>query len=1182
LILAKTFNSKFFYIFFFFICQILSAQEVTKTRWQIDSLIVINSENFEYRFPARHILQKQSLRIRKNNISLNEIRDYKFSSAKVIQFYPIPKIGDSLFISYRRLPVNLKENYALFKKDTLQVQGTDSTSKELKQVRVLQAEFKNPFEDFGSGLQKSGSIMRGVNIGTNRDLTLNSGLNLELSGQLSEDIEIVAALTDESTPIQPEGNTQTLDEVDQVFIQFKSPFVEGTVGDLNLKYQNTRFGNLSRKLQGVSLLGKYNNQFAGVTVATTRGFFNRVVFIGQEGNQGPYQLTGKNGEREIIVLAGTERVWINGQRLLRGESNDYIIEYANGQLTFTNNRLVTSESRIEIDFEYFPAIQKYSRSALSGLFGGALFENKFNYKVSFYQEKDNIDNAVGQEDDLTKEEKNILKLAGDDFQKASVPGEKFVGENNGSYSKKDTISNDSTFSIFEYKGAGFGDYSVTFTFVGKGLGDYVRDRLGQYRWVGENSAGSKKGEYMPIKLIPLPQTHQLTDFFMEWKPTQNISLSSEYAISNLDRNSSSKIQDSDNPGNAFSIDAKANKLKPNVFGLKIGEMDFGLNSRIIDKNFQSVDRFNSPDFQRYWNVLQESSVNNEEKSVQFNTAYRPFPGLGVGFSLGNLDRDNFKSTRYSSTINFNRTNWFKSDFRFESVTSELSEINLNNRWRRFSGNVLKDVWKFQPQFLYQFENRRNDQSSILSGFRFDDFGLRLGLIKWQYFSGFVQTNQRNYQVYDTENDGSLVSQSVTNTNRLLLELQNVKETTASLEIIQRRKNYSARFEEVKSDSLKLVFADAAVQDTVWQDRKTNLAELRLSHSRWKKAVSANLQYRISTEQTALREKVYIPVSQGRGNFRFDEDLEEYVPDPDGDFVLFILPSGKFEPVTKLESALRLNYDPSRFWRKPKGGWQSLLSNISGSSYFRLEEETQEKDLAAIYLLDLSKFQQGKTLRGSLVYDQDIYLMKRNRKLNFRLQYRYRDDLFNQFLDEGENEDRKTIERGFRTDWKISSLVKSQSEIRQKTTKRESKASTTRNREIEALFLSEKIFYRPFDHWEFRFITEYGQEENKAPTYPIDLWFAVGKIQGNYVVAGKGRITADFEYQVVKPTSNPQDLVVPFEMARGKKEGISKKWQLRAEYTVSKNILFTFLYNARDEAGFDEVIQTGQAEVRAFF
>jgi len=120
------------------------------------------------------------------------------------------------------------------------------------------------------------------------------------------------------------------------------------------------------------------------------------------------------------------------------------------------------------------------------------------------------------------------------------------------------------------------------------------------------------------------------------------------------------------------------------------------------------------------------------------------------------------------------------------------------------------------------------------------------------------------------------------------------------------------------------------------------------------------------------------------------------------------------------------------------------------------------------------------------------------------------------------------------------------------------------------------------HWEFQLTGEYGNEENRAASNPLELWFAVGKLQANYIVAGSGRVTADYEQQVVKTVANPEEVTIPFEMAKGKKEGLSKKWQLRAEYTVSKNILFTLLYRGRDDAGLDEIIHTGQAEVRAFF
>jgi hypothetical protein len=68
--------------------------------------------------------------------------------------------------------------------------------------------------------------------------------------------------------------------------------------------------------------------------------------------QGPYRLTGRNNERAIIIVPGSERVYIDGIEMVRGETNDYTIEYGNGEVFFTAQRLITSASRIVVDFEY--------------------------------------------------------------------------------------------------------------------------------------------------------------------------------------------------------------------------------------------------------------------------------------------------------------------------------------------------------------------------------------------------------------------------------------------------------------------------------------------------------------------------------------------------------------------------------------------------------------------------------------------------------------------------------------------------------------------------------------------------------------------------------------------------------------------------------------------------------------
>ena len=198
-------------------------------------------------------------------------------------------------------------------------------------------------------------------------MSLNSGFRLQFSGKLSSDVEILAALTDENTPIQPEGNTQTIQELDNVYVQIKSANYEATLGDFYLDMADGEFGKLSRKLEGAKGTANFSsNELTGsvtVTGATSRGKFNTNQFAGIEGVQGPYQLYGKNNENNIVVIAGTEKVYIDGERWYRGEANDYAIDYTSSQITFSSKRLITGISRIVVDFQY--SDQAYTRNFFS-------------------------------------------------------------------------------------------------------------------------------------------------------------------------------------------------------------------------------------------------------------------------------------------------------------------------------------------------------------------------------------------------------------------------------------------------------------------------------------------------------------------------------------------------------------------------------------------------------------------------------------------------------------------------------------------------------------------------------------------------------------------------------------------------------------------------------------------------
>ncbi|MEO6691734.1 MAG: hypothetical protein ABIO44_05285, partial [Saprospiraceae bacterium] len=88
----------------------------------------------------------------------------------------------SLIVAYKNLPFNIPDTYSKFEVLT----QLDTAKSDTVQIAEIKSDF---IEDIfaGSELEKSGSIFRGFTVGNNRDLTLNSGFRLQLTGKLSKD-----------------------------------------------------------------------------------------------------------------------------------------------------------------------------------------------------------------------------------------------------------------------------------------------------------------------------------------------------------------------------------------------------------------------------------------------------------------------------------------------------------------------------------------------------------------------------------------------------------------------------------------------------------------------------------------------------------------------------------------------------------------------------------------------------------------------------------------------------------------------------------------------------------------------------------------------------------------------------------------------------------------------------------
>jgi hypothetical protein len=206
-------------------------------------------------------------------------------------------------------------------------------------------------------------------------------------------------------------------------VELRTSNITTTLGDIDVNFAGSEFFNFSKKLQGAKGFAEYDKTSLFISGALTRGRFNSNNFIGIDGVQGPYRLIGADNEVNIVVIAGSEKVYLDGVIMIRGESNDYTIDYSTGQVKFTNRRLITNASRIVVDFQY--SDKKYSRSFIAAQTKTSLFKERLNLSFSYFRERDDKDKPI--DFILNDTDRAILSQAGSDRFKASKSGVTFAG-----------------------------------------------------------------------------------------------------------------------------------------------------------------------------------------------------------------------------------------------------------------------------------------------------------------------------------------------------------------------------------------------------------------------------------------------------------------------------------------------------------------------------------------------------------------------------------------------------------------------------------------------------------------------------------------------------------------------------------------------------------------------------------
>ena len=312
-----------------------------------------------------------------------------------------------------------------------------------------------------------------------------------------------------------------------------------------------------------------------------------------------------------MILANTERVYIDGVLMQRGEDQDYVINYNTAEITFTPRNMITKDKRIQVEFEY--SDRNYLNANLYA-FNETNFNNKVKLRVSAFSNSDAKSSPINQT--IDGPQKSFLNSIGDSINRAFFPSavlDTFVA---GSimYKKVDTIFNNGSLrdSIYIFSGnPDSAKYQLSFIDVGFGNGDYIPDFNGAngkvYRWLAPVN-GVRQGNFLPAVYLVTPKKQQVVSVGLDYNITKNTVITSEFGMSVYDVNSFSSKDKGNDQGYATKIGIKNTKVLNTAKGVQL-QTDLGY--EYVDSRFRPLERLRNIEFTRDWGLPLVVTPSNE-------------------------------------------------------------------------------------------------------------------------------------------------------------------------------------------------------------------------------------------------------------------------------------------------------------------------------------------------------------------------------------------------------------------------------------------------------------------------------------------------------------------------------------------------------------------------------------------
>lgn len=1008
---------------------------------------------------------------------------------------PLPFKFDKVFRKYIVVP------------DTLLDAKKDST----RTIKFVSPEQDERF----SKLNRSGIIYRGFTIGTDKDFKINSGLNLTLSGEIYDNLELNAVLSDQDMPVTQDGYTESLTDIENIYIELSHPNFYSRMGDFDLEYTDRGvFGNFERKLKGIYLKGIYEKNNADVSLSVSEGKRTTYEFRGKDGKQGPYELTAGSSDY-ITVVAGSEKIYLNGQLLKRGSNNDYVIDYSTAEVIFTVKRAIDSDDNIVADFEYTD--ENYKKNIYSFSTETHFFNDKLQMSTSYVTDRDDYNNPVSFE--ATDENIDIIKKAGTNPDSSIVDGATKVDVGDGLYVKREIIEGSNVY-YYEYVGRdSIGDYNVRFSKFKNG---------GKYKRYFDNDGTvyfdtvSVGGEYLPYIKLPLPERLDVYNTRVKYED-KNIYAEGELALSDYRRNVLYETDgiDISGVGDREVFRYTTNDLKYDK--TEIGRFRFSGERMYTGKDLKLFGRKRRPDFSDDIGVFMPDTTEIAEYNIGVGYNFRSL--FEAGATYGKVDaNDVLNSQKYGGYIKGSNKylHYFESSAEKRETDTETDEKFTRDK---YDALITYKLSRFFLTPSYSYEKEEREEFLTFKGEKDNIYSFNL---LYRHSNDFEIEDEISYNKRDSYLDDEY--------RHYLDSYINNLDVSYNYGTVLRNNFLWIK----KMDYFQ--YGDSA-------NTSYDLARLRSDYN-YKSRYYGSLEYELTKTEEVKKARIFYETEEGEGEFSYDPVEDEYYPDEDGDYNYFTINSGTSIPVTGVKFNLEMFFDLEE--KNVNDDITYWLSRFDFDTKIKIEEKSRAKNINDIIFLNFTTFQEDSTVSGTLEFSERIYFLAQNRPLSFEYYYNYSDRFSNTYLSAFDNKLTKsrrhelTVKNtfgklsfrtsgGYETD-KISNLT-----------------STVTSNDIISRIFKEKITYM-FDYGSrVSFETKYLHENDHKSNVTIDM--VELSPSGTYAYSSNGNVRVGFTYVKVISDSD----AISYHLAEGYKKGDSYKWSTNFLYYISDSMTASVNY-----------------------